>query len=137
MNRAAVALAALLLSLMAAAGGYFYGHQQGALSESAKRDSQTVQSLTSLIDAHKDLIAQASKASLSMRQALARRALLDTTTTKEFKDALNATADSRAGCVFDAGVMRQLSAARDRAAQAAASGIHNPLPGTTTGASQP
>ncbi len=72
-----------------------------------------------------------------MRQALASREQLDTATTQEFKNALNATADSRAGCVFSADVMRQLATANERAAQAAASGVHHTMPGASAGAKQP
>lgn len=133
MNIAAWLLAIVIAGVGSAGGGYLYGHADGAARKTAEHNAQAVEDLTGLINSHKGLITQASAASRSMRQALASRALLDTATTKEFKDALNATADSRSGCVFDAGVMRQLATARDRAAQAAAGGIHEPVPGATTG----
>jgi len=137
MSRTTLALFALIAGLAGALGGYFYGHSQGVTAESAKRDGQAVQQLTGLIDAHKSLIADAGKASRAMRKATAARAATDTESSKEFADALALTAASRAGCAFDAGVMRQLAAARDRAAQAAAGGLRHPLPGASAAAQRP
>ena len=132
-----MALIALLVALASAAGGFVYGRQQGVVAEAAKHDKQAVQDLATLIDSHKSLIAQAATASKNMRAALGQRATQDAQSNKEFKDALFVTADSRAGCVFSADVMRQLAAASERAAQAAAGGIHHPLPGASAGTSQP
>lgn len=137
MSNLTIALSALVLALSTGTGGYFYGHHQGAIAESAERDKKTVTDLTDLIDSHKGLIAQANAASVSMRGALTRRATADTQTTQEFKDALAATAASRAGCVFSDGVMRQLAAANSRAAQAAAGGIQGALPGSAADAPRP
>lgn len=134
MSRTTLALFALVTGLAGALGGYFYGHSQGVTAEAAKRDGQAVQQLTGLIDAHKSLIADAGKASRAMRKATAARAATDTESSKEFADALALTAASRNGCVFPADVMRKLSAARDRAAQAAASGLRATLPGTAASA---
>ena len=105
--------------------------------ERADQDKQTVKDLTGLIDSHKGLIAQANTASQGMRAALSLRATHDAQTTKEFQDALLATADSRAGCVFSADVMRGLEGARTRAAQAAAGGIQGALPGPATSVGRP
>ena len=112
-------------------GGHINGYKEGI----AKADHAT--QLNGLLESHQGLIKEAAEASKSMRQALASREQLDTTTTKELKNALTATADSRAGCVFPAVVMRQLAAASERAAQAAAGGIHHPLPGASAGAGRP
>ena len=131
------ALIALIVGVAASAGGYAYGMRQGAVAESARRDGKAVADLTKLITSHQSLIDQANAASRRMRGALARRAAADTQTTQEFKDALAATADSRAGCVFPADVMRQLAAARERAAQAAAGGIQGALPSAPASASRP
>ena len=134
MSAAKVALIALVLCLAAAVAGFFYGRHQGVLAESAKRDATAVQGLTHLIDAHKGLIAQSAVASAGMRRALGARANADAQTTKDFQDALKATADSRAGCVFGPDVMRQLGTARDRAAEASASGIRGELPSAPSSA---
>jgi len=136
-SRTTLALFALIAGLAGALGGYFYGHSQGVTAESARRDGQAVQQLTGLMDAHKNLIADAGKASRAMRQATAARQSVDTQSTKEFADALALTAASRAGCSFDAGVMRQLAAARDRAAQAAAGGLRHPLPAASASTQRP
>lgn len=137
MSRLTAALAGLLLALAGAVGGAFWGylegHAQGVLAESSKRHAQALQDLTNLIESHQDLIKQAGAASQAMRQAIALRVRHDEQTTKEFRDALKASAGSRAGCVFSADVMRQLAAARDRAAAAAAGGVRHQVPGTAAG----
>ena len=133
MSAAKVALIALVLCLAAAVAGFFYGKYQGALAESAKRDGKAVADLTQLITSHQGLIGQANRASLALRAVVAARLEADNKFLQEFKDALKPTADSRAGCVFPPDVMRQLTAARDRAAKAAASGIAGSVPAAAPG----
>ena len=133
MSAAKVALIALVVCLAAAVGGFFYGKHQGALAESAKRDGKAVADLTQLITSHQGLIGQANRASLALRAVVAARLEADNKFLQEFKDALKPTADSRAGCVFPPDVMRQLAAARDRAAKAAASGIAGGVPAAAPG----
>ena len=135
MSAAKVALIALVLCLAAAVAGFFYGKHQGALAESAKRDGKAVADLTQLITSHQGLIGQANRASLALRAVVAARLEADNKFLQEFKDALKPTADSRAGCVFPPDVMRQLNAARDRAAKAAASGIAGGVPAAAPGPS--
>ena len=133
MTRTRCALIAVVLSLAAAVAGFFYGQHQGVLAESAKRDGKAVADLTNLITSHQGLVTQADKASRNIRAATAARLLADARSSKEFKDALASSADSRDGCVFPADVMRKLAAGRDRAAQAAASGIEGAVPPTRAG----
>ena len=133
MSAAKVALIALVLCLAAAVAGFFYGKHQGALAESAKRDGKAVADLTQLITSHQGLIGQGNRASLALRAVVAARLEADNKFLQEFKDALKPTADSRAGCVFPPDVMRQLTAARDRAAKAAASGIAGSVPAAAPG----
>ena len=133
MSRTKCALIALCLSLAAAVAGFFYGQHQGVLAESAKRDGKAVTELTDLITSHQGLITQANNASRSIRAALAARLLAVAQSSKEFKDALASSADSRDGCVFPADVMRKLAASRDRAAHAAASGIEGVVPPARAG----
>jgi hypothetical protein len=133
MSRTAAFLLAMVLCLSGAVGGFFYGHDQGAAAESARRDGKAVQDLTDIIASSKLLIADANKASGAMRKATAQRAAHDAHTSLEFKDALARSADSRSGCVFDADIVRGLQAARDRAAQAAASGIRGSMPSAGSG----
>ena len=133
MTRTRCALIALCLSLAAAVAGFFYGQHQGVLAESAKRDGKAVADLTNLITSQKGLITQANKASRDIRAAAALRLQADAKYSQEFKDALASSADSRDGCVFPADVMRKLAAGRDRAAQAAASGIEGAVPPARAG----
>ena len=140
MNLSVVSMGILLLAMvggLSGLGGHIKGYQAGIAKANAEQTARDFKKLNGLIDSHQGLIKQAAEASVSMRQALASRTQLDATTTKEFKNALAATADSRAGCVFDADVMRQLAGARERAAQAAAGGIHHPMPGASASAGRP
>ncbi|WP_219211915.1 hypothetical protein [Variovorax boronicumulans] len=123
MNSSTWFLAVVLASLTSAAGGIAYGHADGKAEAVAKENAKAVKDLTGLIDSHAQLVTQAANASKAIRQAIARRAGADAQTTEEFKNALAATADSRAGCLFDDDVMRRLATAQRRAAQAAAGGI--------------
>lgn len=125
---ATVAVGGLLVAVAAGIGGYGYGLDQGKALEKGRQDAEALQTITGQIAAHVDLVKQSGVASRSLRLALAAREKANDTTSKEMSDALTTTADSRVGCVFPARVMRNLSEARDRAAEAAASGIHGALP---------
>lgn len=129
MSRTTLALIALVAGLAGALGGYFYGHSQGVTAEAAKRDGQAVEQLTGLIGSHQALIKQAAATSVALRQAQAALAAQDTRFSQEFRNALKTTAGDRAGCRFDDGIVRQLGAARDRAAAAAAGGSAAVVPG--------
>lgn len=127
-------LGTVLAALASAAAGVAWGVAEGRADAKAAQDSRAVQDLTALIDANSGLVKQAAAASREMRRAMAARGAADDKTTKELRDALASTADSRAGCVFPADVMRQLATARDRAAQAAAGGVLGALPGPAASA---
>ena len=118
------------------ATGYDSGHAQGIkdgkAQQIARANAQALAEMSQMLESHKSLVAAAGQASKAMRTALAQRAAHDAQTTKEFQHALASTAASRAGCVFPADVMRQLSEARDRAAQAATSGVRSALPDAST-----
>ena len=128
-----VAVAGLLVALGAGVGGYAYGIDQGKALQKGHNDATALQAVTEQITAHADLVKQSATASRSLRLAVAARQRVDVSTSKELGDALTATADSRAGCVFPAGVMRSISAARDSAATAAAHGIVDAVPAATGG----
>ena len=128
MSRSGIALAALVVALCAGVGGYWRGTTDGKASAKAIQDAQAVTDLTAIITVNKTLIKEAGAASSRIRKAMATREVTDNKTTKEVSDALAATSDSRAGCVFPAGVMRGLAEARERSAQAASSGIGSPVP---------
>ena len=125
---ATVAVAGLLVAIAAGVGGYGYGVDQGKALEKGRQDADSLKTITNQIAAHGDLVKQSGVASRNLRLAVAAREKVNDTTSKELGDALTTTADSRVGCVFPARVMRNLSEARDRAAEAAASGIHGALP---------
>lgn len=128
-----------LLAIVVCAGlagwlGYQKGHESGTLEVRAEVDSQAVEDLNTIIQSHKDLVEEANQASLDLQAASARRARYDDNTTEELRNVLAETAGLRADVRFAAGVMRQLEAARDRAAAAAAGGRDEPVSGAAAGA---
>ena len=129
-----VAIAGLLVAIAAGVGGYGYGLDQGKALEKGRQDADSLKTVTDQITAHVDLVKQSGVASRNLRLAVAAREKVNDTTSKELGDALTTTADSRVGCVFPAGVMRGLEAARERAAQAAAGGVVGALPGAAASA---
>ena len=129
-NTATALVGCLLLAAAAGIGGYGYGLDQGKALEKGRQDGKSLETITDQIAAHADLVKRSGAASRGMRAAVAQLETANTQTTTEIADALTTTAPERADCVFPAGVMRGLSEARDRAAQAAASGIRGALPGT-------
>ena len=80
-----------------------------------------------------DLLKRSTEASQAIRKATASLQLAQAQNIKDFRHELQSTATDRAGCVFPAGVMRSISAARDRAATAAAHGIVDTVPTATGG----
>lgn len=98
-----VAVAGLLVAIGAGVGGYAYGIDQGKALQKGHNDATALQAVTEQITAHADLVKQSATASRSLRLAVAARQRVDESTSKELGDALTATADSRAGCVFPAG----------------------------------
>ena len=122
MNRPALALSIVLAGLLltAAAGvvGYRHGRAAGLAAEVARQDAAAVQELTGLITSQRDLIGQANTASAGLRETMAARVVQDQRFSKEFRNALKLSAAARAGCRFDDDSVRQLGAARDRAAAA-------------------
>ncbi|KAF3999049.1 hypothetical protein [Glaciimonas immobilis] len=108
--------------------GGLFGFGFGADNERARQNAQSVIDLTKIITASNQLINDSNAASKSMRQALTKRAAHDTHTTREIKNALAQNAGNRVDCRFDDGVMRNLNAARSRAAATAASGVRNAVP---------
>ncbi len=127
-NTSTALVAGLLLSVAAGIGGYGYGLDQGKALEKGRQDAKALETITDQIAAHADLVKRSGAASKGMRAAVAQLERANTLTTTEIADALTTTAPERADCVFPPGVMRGLSEARDRAAQAAASGIRGALP---------
>ena len=133
MSTATAALAGLLLAVATGIAGYGYGIDQGKALEKGRQDAAALKTLTDQVNAHADLVKRSSAASRALRAAMAEQERTNTATTRELNHELTQPADSRAGCVFPAGVMRNLADARNRAAEAAAGGIRHPLPGAAPG----
>ncbi|MBX3654162.1 MAG: hypothetical protein KF686_08245 [Ramlibacter sp.] len=127
------ALGGLLACAASVGGGYYFGLADGRASERAHADAAALADLTQMIKAHSDLVKRAGEASKALRQATAQRAEQDAQSTLEIKNALQATAGDRVNCLFPAGVMLQLTAARDRAAAGAANGVRGALPSAAAG----
>ena len=127
-SAATVAVAGLLLAIAAGVGGYGYGLDQGKALEKGRQDSKALEAVTEQLSAHADLVKRSGAASKGMRAAVAQLEKANTQTTTEIADALTTTALERADCVFPSDVVRGLQGARDRAAEAAASGIRGALP---------
>ena len=138
MSNAATAITAgLLLAVATGIGGYGYGLDQGKALEKGRQDGQALDAITQQLTAHADLVKRSGAANRGMRAAVAQLERANTHTTTEIADALTTTAPERADCVFPTGVMRGLSDARDRAAQAAASGIRGALPSPPASPARP
>ena len=133
MSRAAIALSLLLACLVGTVGGVLWGQHSERQTQQADQNSKALQQLTSTLTASVDLVKRSTEASQAMRTATARLQLAQSQNLKGIRDELQSTAADRAGCVFPAGVMRSISAARDSAATAAAHGIVNPVTVTTGG----
>lgn len=106
---------------------YDAGRRQGVsdarLACSQGQTQQAATALNQFIAGAKELTAQANAASQQLAQQIAARATADDQSTQEIRDALKKTAPSRVNCEFDANVMRQLTAAQQRAAAATTNGV--------------
>lgn len=127
MSRVTLTVAGALLAMLAGLIGHWYGYGKGsaagALQTQARHDAQAVKDLAQLLENNHRLIDDANTASQRLRAATRQISQSNTQFMKDFNDALTTTAAARAGCVFDAGVLQQLEAARQRAAAAAAAGL--------------
>ena len=130
MAKSEIALAILVWTLATAFSAFLYGKSTQADIDAAQANAQTVSALTTIISNSATLAADAAKASQAMRRLVAERSKADQQSTQELKDALIKTAGNRVDCRFDAGVMQQLSAARERAADAATGGLRHAVPST-------
>ena len=130
MSTATAALAGFVLAVGTGIAGYVCGIDQGKALEKGRQDGKALETITDQIAAHADLVKRSGAANKGMRTALAQLDKANTQTTTEIADALTTTAPERADCVFPPDVVRGLQGARDRAAEAAASGIRGALPGT-------
>lgn len=113
---------------LGASNAYALGYAKGESAAKEQCQQAQLDSLTAVIDSAQGLTAAANQASQALGKTISDRKQADAKTTKEIRDALATTAAQRAGCVFDDGVMQQLGDARDRAAEAAASGVRRAVP---------
>lgn len=121
--------AGVLLGLaVGALAGQWWGRAEGEQLERGRQAQDKVIGLQELIDSHTQLISDAATVSAALRKSIDERTAADGRATRELRNALAKGAASRAGCVFDAGVVRQLDNARERAAAAAAGGAGAALP---------
>lgn len=136
-NTSTALVGGLLLAVAAGIGGYGYGLDQGKALEKGRQDAKALETITDQIAAHADLVKRSGAASKGMRAAVAQLERANTQTTTEIADALTTTAPERADCMFPPDVVRGLQAARDRAAEAAASGIRGALPSPLASPARP
>ena len=109
-------------------GGYGRGMDDGAVKVRAAHDSKAVTELHNIINAADALVVSANSASADLRAQTARRALFDTKTSRELKDALSKSAGSRANCRYDVISLRLIEDARTRANAATATGVFDTVP---------
>lgn len=121
--------AVLVASGFSVVAGNMYGYNRGTRDQEAKHQAAEIKSLNALIVANKELINESNYASQAMREHLATRLKADEKITKDLQNVLRKTeALRRSVCDFDADSMRLLREARDRASDAATSGIRRTLP---------
>lgn len=128
MSRSAIALTLLLVAMGCAVGGALWGQRMERQSQQAAHNAKVVEQLTNTLHAGADLARRSTEASQAIRQATANLQQAQAKNLKDFRHELQSTDADRAGCVFPAGVMRGISAARDRSAAAAANGIVDTMP---------
>lgn len=124
----ALAGASALSWLLGSSTAYDLGYAEGQAATAAQCQQAQLAGLQAVIDSTASLTAAANTASQELGKTISARKQADAQTTKEIRHALATTAPERAGCVFDAGVMQQLAAARSRATEAAASGVRSAVP---------
>ncbi|PVY74777.1 hypothetical protein [Pectobacterium versatile] len=103
--------------------GYESGVADTQLVQSRAETKQAANALNDFIVGTRELTANANLASKQLAQQINARQVADEKSTEAIRAALKKTANSRVMCVFDADVMQQLEAARERAAVAATTGI--------------
>ncbi|MCH5051187.1 hypothetical protein [Pectobacterium aquaticum] len=103
--------------------GYESGVADTQLVHSRAETKQAANALNDFIVGTRELTANANLASQQLAQQINARQAADEQSTEAIRAALKKTAELRVMCEFDADVMQQLDAARERAASAATTGI--------------
>jgi hypothetical protein len=132
MTNTSIAGGILVWSISVAAGAFFYGQSVQKDADEAHASRDIITQLTDIIDTGKTLASDAAEASKAMRAITDSRTRANNLTTKDLENALAKTAGNRVDCRFDADVMRQLDAARQSAAEAAAGGLRGTVPATSS-----
>ncbi len=99
------------------------GRSAAQLEQSRAETQQAAGALNDFIAGARELTANANLASERLSQQINARQTADEQSTEAIRAALKKTAVSRVTCVFDADVMQQIAAARERAASAATTGL--------------
>ncbi|MBW5893130.1 hypothetical protein IM880_12985 [Pectobacterium polaris] len=116
-------LMAVIVALVCYAAGKREGRSAAQLELSQAETKLAVGVLTEFIAGTRELTANANLASQQLALQINARQAADEQSTEAIRAALKKTAELRVMCVFDADVMQQLEAARERAASAATTGI--------------
>lgn len=103
--------------------GYKQGVADTELKQSRAEAQQAAGALNDFIAGTRELTANANLASERLSEQVNARQAADEQSTEAIRAALKKTATTRILCVFDADVMQQLAAARERAASAATTGL--------------
>lgn len=111
--------------------GYQAGHADGTAAARAECHASDVARLTGQLAAVSSQVDDAAAASRSMRQILVGIQAGSQKSTQEIRDALERTRGERLQCVLDADSLRLLTAAATRAADRAAGGLRNTVPGAS------
>lgn len=106
--------------------GYERGADDVRLEVANQKTREAGDALNQFIDGAKQLTAQANQASALLAQQIDARQQADEKSTEAIREALKKNAASRVGCRFDAGVMQELTRAREQAATTATSGFTRP-----------
>ncbi|UUE71108.1 hypothetical protein [Pectobacterium aroidearum] len=116
-------LIAVAVALVCYEAGKREGRSAAQLEQSQAEIQQAANALNDFIVGTRDLTANANIASQQLAQQINARQAADEQSTEAIRAALKKTAELRVMCEFDADVMQQLDAARERAASAATTGI--------------
>lgn len=120
-----IALAAIAALVFAAER---WGYSKGYAAASGECQQANIKRLDAALTGIETLTAKAEAANIELGKTISNRILADAKAAGDIRDALKTTAHLRVECVLPDGVMQQLTAARERANTAAASGINHSVP---------
>jgi len=109
-------------------GMYHWGHADGYGQQKSACQAAQIKGFEASMAQLQAMTLAASEQSQALGRSINARQRADQHTTRQLRELLHATSDERVNCLFNDGVMRQLAHARDRAAQAAAGGLDDPVP---------